>query len=194
MFNRRRRTAYLDEQHAIYTQRVIEAIETEKSGMPLAEDQIIVMNRERARVEAEERAKERSWRKMIKGVFTGGLMGDKEGGEEAVVPSEEEILKTIGVNEMSILKRAAQAGNNSGVQTADLGDRREEGSRDGSGILQAVADKRREGERAMEATGVKGGPLDRIAAGAVQGVGGKAHAAEEKGGSKGGWNNWWAGK
>lgn len=197
LHNRRKRSAFYAEQRAIYSQRLIEAIETEKSGMPLDEDQTLVINRERARVQAEEAAKERSWGKSIRGMLMGGLKGDEEEGErggKVAVPSEEEILKKLGVTQTSILERAAQADRDSAPKTTDLGHSSEEGRRDGTGILRAVAEKRREGERAMEAAGVRGGPLDRMAEGPVQAVGGTIHTAEEKAGSRGGWSNWWAGK
>lgn len=201
LHNRRKRTAFYTEQHALYSQRLIEAIETEKSGLPLDEDQTLILNRERARVQAEEAAKERTWGKRIKGVFIGDLKRDdeaEEGGaaaaEKIVVPSEGEILQKLGVDQTTILERAAQAEKESGLETAEVGNGREEGKGDGSGILQAVAEKRRERERVMEAAGVRGGPLDRMAEGAVQAVGGKIHAAEEKVGSRGGWSSWWGGK
>ncbi|CAD6567606.1 MAG: hypothetical protein ASARMPREDX12_000553 [Alectoria sarmentosa] len=194
--NRRKRSAFYAEQHALYSQRLIEAIETEKSGMPLDEDQTLILNRERARVQAEEAAKERTWGKRIKGVFIGDLKTDEEGAtaENVVVPSEGEILQKLGVDQTSILERATQADRNSGVNTTDSGNIREEARRDGSRILQAVAEKRRQGERAMEAAGVRGGPLDQMAEGAVQAVGGKIHAIEEKVGSERSWNDWWVGK
>ncbi|KAL9076110.1 MAG: hypothetical protein Q9161_001157 [Pseudevernia consocians] len=195
--NRRRRTAFYNEQHALYSLRVIEAIEAEKSGMPLDDDQTLVLNRERARVQAEEAAKERAWGKRIRRVFIGDLKNDEEGGEkgeEMMVPSEGEILQKLGVDETSILERAVHADRDSGSKITDLGNSGEESKRDGSGVLQAVAEKRREGERAMEAAGVRGGPLDRMADGAVQAVGEKIHSAEERVASRGGWTGWWAGK
>ena len=196
LHNRRKRTAFYNEQHAIYAQRLIGAIETEKAGLPLDEDQTLILNRERARVQAEEAAKARSWGKMIKGVFIGDLKRDEdagEPGEDVVVPSEGEVLQKLGVDQTTILERAAQADRGSGVVGANSDGGREEGRRDGSGILQAVAEKRREGERAMDAAGVGGGPLDRMAEGAVRAVGGKMEAAEEKVGSQS-WSSWWAGK
>lgn len=200
LHNRRKRNAFYAEQHALYGQRLIEAIETEKSGMPLDEDQTLVLNRERARVQAEEAAKERTWGKRIKGVFIGDLKRDEEGGgqkeEKIIVPSEGEILQKLGVDQASILERAAQAERDAGPRPTDSGGSSDGGEekRDGSGILEAVAEKRREGERAMAAAGVRGGPLDRMAEGAAQAVGGKVHAAEEKVGSRDGWSSWWAGK
>ena len=197
MHNRRKRTAFYNEQHALYAQRLIEAIETEKLGLPLEEDQTLILNRERARVQAEEAAKERTWRKRIKEVFVGGLKNEEEGStaEKIVVPSEGEILQKMGVDQISILERAEK---NSGVQPTDFPDSsnnsREDGRRDGTGILQAVAEKRREGERVMESAGLKGGPLDQMAEGAVQAVEGKLHAVEEKAGSRRGWSDWWEGK
>lgn len=204
LHNRRKRTAFYNEQHALYSQRLIEAIETEKSGLPLDEDQTLILNRERARVQAEEAKKERTWRKRIRGVFVGGLKRDDdddvveegrvaEGGASAV-PSEGDILQKIGVQQTTILERAALADKEGGrVETAGLAGGRDEGRGDGSGVLQAVRDKRKEGERAMEAAGVRGGPLDRTAEGAVRDVAGKMQAAEEKVGSRGGWS-WWGWK
>ena len=198
LHNRRKRTAFYNEQHALYSQRLIEAIETEKSGRPLDDDQTLILNRERARVQAEEAAKERTWGKRIKGVFVGGLKSDDDAeeraGENSVVPSEGDILRKLGVDQTTILERAALVDKEAGTKIAGVGGGREEGRGDGSGILQAVAEKRREGERAMEAAGVRGGPLDRMAEGAVQAVGGKIQAAEEKVGSRSGWSSWWGWK
>lgn len=200
LHNRRKRNAFYAEQHALYGQRLIEAIETEKSGMPLDEDQTLVLNRERARVQAEEAAKERTWGKRIKGVFIGDLKRDEEGGgqkeEKIIVPSEGEILQKLGVDQASILERAVQAERDAGPRPTDSGSSSDGGEekRDGSRILEAVAEKRREGERAMAAAGVRGGPLDRMAEGAAQAVGGKVYAAEEKVESRDGWSSWWAGK
>ena len=199
--NRRKRSAFNAEQHRLYGKRLLEAIEAEKSGLLLDEDQTVIINRERAKVQAAEAAKARSWRARIKGAFLGGLKRDDDDDDDAagapvVVPSEGEILQRLGVDPMTILEGAGQADRDPGPRTTtDSGSSStEEGKRDGSGILQAVAEKRRGGERAMEATGVPGGPLDRMAEGAVQAVGGKIHAAEEKVGSKGGWSSWWGGK
>ena len=202
MHNRRKRAAFYAEQHAIYGRRLLEAIETEKSGRPLDDDQTLVINRERARVRAEEVARERTWRKRIKGVFLGNLKNDEEAGtgekeEEIVVLSEWEVLQKLGVDQKSILEQATQpAGKESEYKTVELDDNggREESTGEGGSILQAVAEERREGERVVEAAGVRGGPLDRMAEGAVKAVAERAHAAEEKIGGGSGWTNWWTGK
>ena len=204
LHNRRKRSAFYAEQHAIYAQRLMEAIESEKAGLPLDDDQTLVLNRERARVQAEMAAKERSWRKTFKAALLGGLKTDDEEEQEAgkraeavAVPSEGEILQKIGMDQTAILERASQADKESGLQTtASSNGSGEEGTGNGSRILQAVAEKRREGERVTEAAGVvRGGPLDQMAAEAVQAVGGKIHAAEDKGGSSSsGWTRWWSRK
>ncbi len=185
LHNRRKRAAFYAEQHALYAQRLIEAIEAERSGNPLDDDQTLVLNRERARVQAEEAAGQRTWRKRIKGVFVGGLKSDEEGGERAetiVVPSEGEILQKLGVDQTAILQRAT------------MGEREAEGREEGSRILRAVEEKRREGERVMDTAGVRGGPLDQMAEGALQAVGERIQGAEEKVGSRGTWSSWWTGK
>ena len=195
LHNRRKRSAFYAEQHALYGQRLLEAIEAEKSGQPLDEDQTLVLNRERARVMAEEAKRERSWRKGIKDFVLGGLKMDDGGGgvgEEQVLPpvqSEGEILQRLGIDQGTILERATAATDKEVEGVVGV---REEGT---SRILQAVAEKRREGERVVESAGVGGGPLDRMAEGAVQAVGGKIHVAEEKvGSSGGGWTSWWSRK
>lgn len=218
LHNRRKRAAFYAEQHNIYGQRLLEAIEAEKAGLPLDEDQTLVLNRERARVQAEEAAKLRTWGKSIRGLLTGGLKTEKEEDEAAaaaesavvVIPSEGEILERLGVDSTTILKRAAAAAqtdkdsSGSGSTTTDFDNnsREEEGTEkeNGSRILHAVAEKNRraEGERVMtDAAGIsEGGPLDQMAEGAAQAVEGRIHAAEEKArsSSNGSWTSWWSGK
>lgn len=177
LHNRRKRTAFYAEQHALYDTRLLEAIETEKSGLPLDEDQTLIMNRERARVQAEEAAKERTWGKRAKGLFLGGLKeNESEATVPAVVPTEGQILEMIGVDQRRILETAEQGGRDGAGPGEEMGDRR-----NGNGVLQAIEQQRREGERLLENRGVTGGPLDQVAEEAIEKV-------KEKG--KGGWLSW----
>lgn len=191
LHNRRKRSAFYTEQRSLYATRLLDAIETERAGLPLDEDQTLVLNRERARVQAEEAKKERSWGKSIKEIFVGGLK-EEEGVELPVVPTEAEILEKIGVSQARVLEAAdglsegeldgAQgAGEVDGPQREDENDglRLGESTITGGGILQAVDEDRREGERVMEANGARGGPLDQVAEQAV-----------EKAETKGGWMSW----
>ena len=82
MHNRRKRTAFYAEQHALYTQRLVAAIETEKAGIPLTPDQVLVLNRERAKIQAEERKKEASWGRKVRNIFMGGMKKDMDGPEQ----------------------------------------------------------------------------------------------------------------
>ncbi|KAL2047739.1 hypothetical protein N7G274_000781 [Stereocaulon virgatum] len=169
LHNRRKRSAFYAEQHSLYATRLLDAIETEKAGLPLDEDQILIMNRERARVQAEEAKKERSWGKSIKVFLLGGLKQEEEEEVPEVVPSEAQVLESMGVDQTSILEAAKGKRPIDGKNTE---------RRDGSGILQAVEGKRRKGEKVMEARGVEGGPLDQVAQEAV-----------DEASSKGGWIN-----
>lgn len=185
MYNRRKRNAFYKEQHALYAKRLIEAIEAESSGQALDEDQTTIMNRERARVQAEEAKAQRSWGKKIKNVFMGGLKmeeGEEEGGVTAEVvgpvPSEGQILEKLGVDQMTVLKQAGR-----GAVSGGKVDDAESGHGDGSGIIQAVQEERRENERSMEERGAKGGPLDLMAERALRDV-------SEKVGEKAGWGSW----
>ena len=101
LHNRQKRTAFLNEQHAIYQARVVAAIETEKAGFPLDEHQVLVLARERAKVRAEERRKEQGWLNRLTEMFTGGLKKDME---SIVVPSEGDMLEKMGVNSVGILE------------------------------------------------------------------------------------------
>lgn len=177
LHNRRKRNAFYAEQHALYDTRLIQAIETEKSGMQLDEDQTLILNRERARVQAEEAAKERTWSKRAKGLFLGGLKNeDGEEKEPNIVPTEGQILEMIGVDQRRILEVAEQGGRDGAGPGEEMGDRR-----DGNGVLAAIEQHRREGEKLLEDRGVTGGPLDRVAEEAVEKV-------REQG--KGGWLSW----
>ena len=147
----------------------MEAIEAEKAGQELDDDQRLVMNRERVRVMAEEAKKERGWGKRVKGWLVGGLKeGEEEARGELVVPSEGEVLGMVGVRESDVLERMR-----------GVGEEKVEERREGSGILEVVKEKRREGERVLEERGVRGGPLDRVAEEAVEKVKGR-----------GGWMSW----
>lgn len=141
----------------------MEAIEAEKAGQELDDDQRLVMNRERVRVMAEESKKERGWGKRVKGWLVGGLKEEEEG-REMVVPSEGEVLGMVGVRESDVFERMRGEG---------------EERRKGSGVLEAVREKRREVEKEVEVREVRGGPLDRVAEEAVEKVKGK-----------GGWMSW----
>jgi len=190
LINRRKRSAFNAEQRSLYATRLLGAIETERAGLPLDDDQTLILNRERARVQAEERKKQRPWGKLIMGILTGGLKAE-EGVEVAVVPTEAEILEKIGVTQANILESAdglrkgelslEGAGQVEEVVGGDDELRLGESRIEGGGVLQAVEEKRREGERALEAVGVEGGMLDRVAEQAV-----------EKAKGKGDWNwfNW----
>ncbi|KAL6718510.1 hypothetical protein ACLMJK_004602 [Lecanora helva] len=179
LHNRRKRSAFFTEQRALYAERLLGAIEAEKAGLELDDDQTLIINRERARVQAEEAKKERSWGKTIKGVLMGGLKGE-EGvvGEGGRVESEAEVLERIGVGGMEVL-RGAEGKGGEGEGLGGKGGQDGGSGGGGGGLLQTIEGKRREGEKALEARGVTGGPLDQMAEEAVK---------EVK--SKSGWFGW----
>ena len=251
--NRRKRNAFYTEQHALYARRVLEAVEAEKAGRPLDADNVLVLTRERARLDADEIARQRSWWNSIKGFLLRGLKSGDEGEGEregerrrpretgVAVPSEGEILQRLGVNDADVLERVtrterereegrkgeegdqitmtAAAATTANTTESNEGEAEEDGS-SRSRILQAIADTKQklttsqgDDERvaATEAAGVAvaGGPLDRMAEGAVRAVGDRIRGVgvEEKVGkmdtpnndtndnssSSSSWTRWWRG-
>lgn len=158
MHNRRKRSAFYAEQHALYTQRLVAAVETEKAGIPLTPDQTLVMNRERAKILAEERKKEASWRRKVRNVFMGGMKEmdvPEQGGIFAggYVPSEGDILETLGVDKVSMLEAAEGKGKTAGIPAEEP---------EPTPVAAKIAETRREGERILEERGFGGGMLDQL--------------------------------
>ena len=162
MHNRRKRAAFYAEQHALYTQRLVAAVETEKAGIPLTPDQALVLNRERAKIQAEERKKEASWRRKVGNVFMGGLKKDTtdapEQQQESIfaggsVPSEGDILETLGVDKVKMLEAAEGKGKFAGIPAEEP---------EPTPVTEQIMETKREGERILEEKGFSGGMLDQL--------------------------------
>lgn len=105
LHNRRKRHAFYDEQHNIYNARLTAAIETEKAGIPLAEDQVVILSRERARVAKEEQRKALGMWGRTKQALLGGLKSDMGPEYDRItVPSEAEVLDKIGLSSTGVLE------------------------------------------------------------------------------------------
>lgn len=105
LHNRRKRNAFYTEQHKIYSTRLIAAIETEKAGIPLAEDQLLILSREKKKIEAEEQKKALGYWGRAKRAVVGGLSMNMDGRQEQIiVPSEGEVLAKIGVSNVGVLE------------------------------------------------------------------------------------------
>ena len=130
LHNRRKRDAFYDQQHRIYTSKLLAAIETEKAGISLTNDQQLVLNRERLKVAEEERKKAQSWSNKIRKSLFGGLKEVDESGFGQVdgvqvpldggrIPSEGEVLELLGIDKLEMLKDAT------GKSEADRAEHRE---------------------------------------------------------------------
>ena len=154
LYNRRKRNLFYAEQQTLLQQRLAEAREAAGKGIA-DEDQILLLNRERAAEEAEaaKKAKKGMWNIMT-GVFTtDGLKKEDSAaatGNESIMSSEktgDEVVTIPATIPSETVSRTAP---------------REEQSMVQGSILKAVEEKRRDGEKALEKSGVAGGPLDRI--------------------------------
>ena len=180
--NRRKRAAFTQEQHAIYQARVVAAIEIEKAGLPLDEDSLLVLARERAKLQAEERKKEQGWLKGLGARMTGSFKKDME---PIVVPTEGQMLEKLGVNNFGVLE--ASEGK------AKVNDRGEIEGAEESELAKAVKLKRQEmgleeSMRPAELTGAtesgRGGMLDRMGERAI------ADVTANKSKPRSSWLNW----
>lgn len=168
LHNRRKRDAFYEQQHRIYTSKLLAAIETEKAGLPLTNDLQLVINRERLKVADEERKKAQSYLTSLKGVMFGGLkkvddsvaFRTREDGEVVLdggrIPTEEEVLNILGVDKLEVLKEAtgkSKVAEGDGLQ----GEEKEQG------LDRSV-------EESQGVTIRKGGLLDQMAENAVNRV------------------------
>jgi hypothetical protein len=164
MYNRQKRKLFFQEQHELLQNRLAEAKEALAKGAA-DDDQMLLINQERAAEEAEQarRAKKGIWG-SIKGVFTtDGLKKEDMGGN----------LQGLSVDAQR------QVGEQSTLASAVAKLDEQTGGAPGLGILQAVEEKRREGELGSQDPERKGGPLDELAENV-------ATAAK----SKRGWTSW----
>ena len=165
--NRRKRNAFYDQQHRIYTSKVVAAIETEKAGLPLTNDQQLVMNRERMKFAQEEEKKAQRWSAKLRRLLLGGLK-EEEDPRQALglsdglsmakgrVPTEGEVLDLLGLDKLEMLKEASGKDKSNPQQ-----------SRKGQNVDRSIGEETR--SQALR----KGGILDQMADNAFRRVGGR---------------------
>ncbi len=167
--NRRKRALYYAEQTALLHAQLAAAIAAQKAEEPLSEGQVLLLNRERARVEGEERVKRekgRWWRWMIRGLEADETAEGEGGGEGREEQGRGGVVSAVEGGPREAFGKAEASTREAFTATE---------SKAGS-VLQALEDKRREGERPIEEAGGHGGQLDQL--------------ATEAGRAKGGWTSW----
>lgn len=150
IYNRRKKEAYFREQTALRERNIIEARKAAATGTA-DEDQVLLLNQEQA-----------------KEIY---LEAQKE--KKGVLSPVTDFFSTKGLKEedSSDLSKVgkARADDASAATRAPAGD-----------VLRAVEEKRRTGEKELQARGIKGGSLDRTA----------EVAAEKAAQTGGGWTSW----
>ena len=102
-YNRKKRNAFYADQIRSQQELVVAAIEAEKAGLPMTEEQQLMLNRERARFQAEELRKAKpGFMKRVLVPITGRFGGGGEG--NAAEKAEETVVKR------SEQKKAAERG------------------------------------------------------------------------------------
>lgn len=175
--NRQQRALYLAAQETLYNQTLASAIEAERNGRALTEEEQNVLNRERMvlKAEAEKEEREKKGWGVSAALFGGKDMGAEE--EEEGVGGKEEVWRDAEGEGRESLKAVVER---DGVIKAV-----KDVARTGGGVMAAVEEKRREGEKPIDDVTAfggapAGGPLDRMAEGVVD----KA---------KSGWGAWFGG-
>lgn len=153
IYNRRKRKEWYAQKTLERQNNLLTAIENEKAGLPLSEEQTIVMNQERARFkDEEERARKRQerWQSLNpRRWLVSGLKSDEEQVNQVAVEGNVQPTQTESTEfhsqEPSEPEPASQ-----------------------EGVLAAVENARRAEEKKLEAEGEAGGALDRMAARAAE--------------------------
>ena len=149
VYNRRKRKAWYADQARERQNTLTAAIENEKAGLPLSEDQALILNQERIRFNDEEeraRRKRERWEYLnVKRWLLSGLKSDEEQPGREVVEGDMQPTSAETPQEASEKDPTARGG-----------------------VLAAVENARRAGEKPLEAEGAKGGALDRMAARAAE--------------------------
>ncbi|SLM38151.1 Cytochrome c oxidase assembly protein COX14 [Lasallia pustulata] len=182
-YNRRKKKVFYAEQYALLHERLAAAREAAARG-EADEDQMLLLNRERAAEEAVQAAKQRKgiWGSTKEFLLSGMKKDEKESAERV---NEGGVLSVLG--EEGLMKMREEPGEDKAEDggvlasvTARTQESHHESHSNRGTILETVEEKRREGEKALERKGVEGGLLDKLAQKAVEA--GKADAGKEKGG------------
>lgn len=156
VYNRRKRKAYFIDQARERQNTLVAAITNEKAGLPLSEEQAIIMNQERMRFNNEEarlRRKRERWEYLnVRRWLVSGLKSDEEQVDQPVVESDVQSATT----------------ETTGSRPQEFSEPEPEPAGREGGVLAAVEDARRTGEKQLEAEGVKSSALDRMAARAAE--------------------------
>lgn len=177
-YNRKKRKAWYADRKREREEGLMAAIENEKAGLPLSDFQALIMEEERTRFEeAEERARKKRerWQFLnFRSWLVSGLKSDEEQIDQRAVEGD---APSTGIETMEIRSQETPEPEPTEPEPTEP----EPTGRSG-GVLAAVEDARRVGEKQLEAEGAQGGALDRMAA-----------RAAELGKGKGWWG-WGSGK
>ena len=182
IYNRRKRNAWLADQVRNKEELITAAIQNEKAGRPLTEDQELALNNERARFEAEERKKAKGG--IVKRLVTPladlfARLKSSESGEEEplgeeegrgglvdrvgqrVYEVEEEMVDGVQNTEGEVVQGVRRA--ERGLKEAVAGNLSSGGKQAEQGVLTAVHEAGREAKGQP-----RGGPLDQMAENMVE--------------------------
>lgn len=169
-YNRKKRKVWYADRKREREEGLLAAIENEKAGLPLSEFQALIMEEERTRFDqAEERARKKRerWQWLnVRSWLVSGLKSDEEQIDQRAVEGDAQSTATETAEQETFEPEPTES-----EPTGSAG-----------GVLAAVEDARRVGEKQLEAEGAEGGALDRMAA-----------RAAELGKGKGWWG-WGSGK
>lgn len=204
MYNRRQKRLFYAVQASLYQEALLSAIEAEKAGRELTEDERGAINRERLVLKAEQEAEDRKRRRWemlgvgslgegVKRFFVGGLgMGDEEeGGEREVVEAKMAAIGGGGAvaagEGKTVIGKVEDVVSPSRVMQAlqEQQQQRQQKSRP------EAANPAQQVPAIAAAAATPGGDFDKLAENVADAAGEKAKGG---GGGGGGWSSWFGGK
>ncbi len=153
IYNRKQRSLFYATQSAIYTQTLQRAIAAQAEGRPLTDEEILVLNREKAVLQAEAAKEKRQSLPWKERIFGGGAA------EAVEEPGAKDVSGDAEVEGRESLVDMVKEEGVQGVVTP-VGEIVSH-----SKVMQALREKKREGERPLEETHVISEPLEPAGAG-----------------------------
>ena len=175
LYNRRKKTEYLETQKILYMTALAESRRAVAEGRANANHLAMLENERLAELDDERKRKKRYFKEIYDYLFT-----SKDPLTDPDINEVERARRHFPLPPPEAQRAATAILNEKG--TGGMGAQQQQQPQQ-DGVVQAVEEKRREGEKEMERRGMQGGPLDRLGES-------PASSKAESAGEKRTWSGW----